>query len=263
MAIGFNTQTGIAGFWFTLGLAFSISNFVSKRTHRFFYLVISLLFAGAVLLTAKRIFLLISILIVLFVFLINANKKNRFFKLLIISLGAILLFYIFASIFPNLFGVFDKMLSFVEDGDISNGRFDIYKVAIDLFLKNILFGIGYGTFSTISGLGLDVHNSFLQILTEFGIIGFIFYWVPFIKSFCLSFKSIKSNYVETNNFKNASKTVELIAFLSQIIFFMWCLTGNPVIDDTVLFIFLWMQMVSISIVKEKNISRLDNLDKES
>lgn len=254
IAIGFNTQTGIAAFWMTLGFLFSLLFYENKKGSKFLFF--SILFGCAILLTLKRIFLLISIIVILVIKTVNTNKKGRMFKILFAFTGILLLFFILTSLFPELTGIFNKFALFIEADDVSNGRIYIYKTALEIFLNNSLVGIGYGAFLKISGLGVGVHNAMLQTLTELGIFGFLFFWYPLLYCFSISLKSIKNNKIIQNY---SDKIIKEIAFVTQLVVFMWCLTGNPFIDDTVFFIFLWMQMVSISIAKLENIKSSNEL----
>ena len=62
-------------------------------------------------------------------------------------------------------------------------RYDVWGIAIDLWLNNILYGIGPGNFldyNNYYGLleykyKIVVHNSYLTILVEYGLFGFIFF----------------------------------------------------------------------------------------
>ena len=69
-----------------------------------------------------------------------------------------------------------------EDSDISNGRMPLYNLAINIFLHNPVFGIGwagyryeYSNYKFLGGSAttMNAHNIYLQILSELGIVGFI------------------------------------------------------------------------------------------
>jgi len=243
MAIGFNTQTGIAGFWMTLGLIFSLVYSKYRTDKKIIYRLLTALFAIAIILTRKRIFVLIFIIIILLFELLTTKKSGRSFKIVVTSLIIVFLFYLASSIFPNLFGVIDKMTQLLEEDDVSNGRFQLYETALNLFKENALFGVGYGAFGTVSGLGVGVHNAYLQALVEFGLAGFFVFWIPIVKGLSISFNTVRS-FVASNG--EIFSCDSIITFLGQIVIMLWCFTGNPFIDDTVLFIFILLQMINIS-----------------
>ena len=65
----------------------------------------------------------------------------------------------------------------MEGGDASNGRFDLWKNAVDLFLESPLLGHGVGFFEKVND-SYYPHQFFLQVLCEFGIIGSIIFLMP-------------------------------------------------------------------------------------
>jgi O-antigen ligase len=55
----------------------------------------------------------------------------------------------------------------------TQGRFEIWKLAMDIFKKNPFLGTGYDTFGALQGF--DTHNNYLKVLAEIGIMGFLIY----------------------------------------------------------------------------------------
>ncbi len=72
-------------------------------------------------------------------------------------------------------------------GDVTNGRGDLYDIAVQLIKENPLFGYGVGYFEN-SNDSYFPHQFFLEIMCEFGIIGLILFFVPIAKSFGVAFK---------------------------------------------------------------------------
>lgn len=65
----------------------------------------------------------------------------------------------------------------------AQGRFDIWKKAMDMFKSNPALGAGFRTFIFLHGI--DTHNNFIKFLAELGIMGFSIY----IYLYYLAFKS--------------------------------------------------------------------------
>ena len=67
----------------------------------------------------------------------------------------------------------------------SSGRIVLWKLAIELFNQNPIFGVGYDGFgmNVPKGELTDTHNYYLLMLCEQGIIGFILFIITIIKSF--------------------------------------------------------------------------------
>ena len=64
--------------------------------------------------------------------------------------------------------------------DISTGRFDLYEIAYKAFSQSPIFGIGAGLFKEVTHAYTDVHNAYLQVLCEQGIIGLILFIFPLL-----------------------------------------------------------------------------------
>lgn len=166
------------------------------------------------------------------------NTKNIFTKKTIYFISGLvfLVLLIFMTDLHNIiitrfldvnFSVLDATK---EEGVVSNSldtRALIWITALNTFLQNKMTGVGYFMFYKVSAQfnilpqvlfdefvsGLDAHSTFLNFLTETGIIGFSSIILYFISAFYYSFKSIKFSFSEE------SKTVSLI--LNIILFFVF------------------------------------------
>ena len=81
-----------------------------------------------------------------------------------------------------------------------SGRDRIIKVAMNQFYQNPLFGVGFGRFFIDNEYGCNEHNLFVEILTELGIIGFFFFFIPILNSFVSSYRYIKKYILEFSPF---------------------------------------------------------------
>lgn len=91
------------------------------------------------------------------------------------------------------------------DNSLSSGdtlRFDIWKIAIDMFLDHPLLGLGYNQFQafiehlapqysliTIREGGFVTHNDYIRILVELGVVGFSIFLIYIFKSMFYANKS--------------------------------------------------------------------------
>ncbi len=142
----------------------------------------------------------LSLILYLFVEFVRSIVKRKVFRtvylvcfFLIFIVGIILLFY-GSSHNWKLFASIDKYLSFLvfrKDFGNLNNRLFVWKVAFEhIFSRKLhtLFGYGfmlshnylkvmsnYGVFKDFALTIETVHNGYLQILFEFGIVGFAFY----------------------------------------------------------------------------------------
>ena len=117
----------------------------------------------------------------------------------------------------------------------------MWKQAFEYFKSNFLFGIGWDRFKysygVLSGSALNVHNVYIQILTEMGILGAIPFFAFFVNSLHHVFKVLKiARDMDVINSRN--KAFVMYALFIQIFFLLYCLTGNPLYDATTLFMYL-------------------------
>lgn len=135
------------------------------------------------------------LLTLLFIILINyiINKKIRFtgyFKYGLLLLLAVVLYIYFDLTFID-FERFNVFKNYGSDESVS-GRFEFIQKCLEGFMDKPIFGNGIGaTGLLISGqdIVLYPHNLFVEVLSEFGLIGFFLYlflflfflWMVFIK----------------------------------------------------------------------------------
>lgn len=88
----------------------------------------------------------------------------------------------------NNIGALQKMIALSNSGDISNGRLEFYRGAIDIIRNYPILGRGVGYFEGI--YGIYTHQLFLQLLCEMGIIGLILFTIPLYKLVAYFFSSV-------------------------------------------------------------------------
>lgn len=131
-----------------------------------------------VLLTLSR-GALISLMIVLVLCLMVGSMKSK----LMMIVGSIA-FFLMANVFFNQFMevslwelLVDRFGTVGEDG--GSGRFDIWSDGLVYFIEKPMFGIGSFNFQSYHyftvGKAIFMHNSFLEILVETGIVGMVLY----------------------------------------------------------------------------------------
>lgn len=228
------------------------SNTKKNKLHVFyiFILMIGLLLTGK---RAQLLFGLFAVLVGYFVFLVK-KKKSRMFK----TVGAILIVlivgYTLYNLFPSLFTFIDRFIQTTENGDVTLGRKKYWELAIDIYNKNKLIGIGWGNFKeysyTMYGKTADVHNNYLQLLCEMGIIGFLSFIMMALVNL---FRSIKIySYIKIKEINFKYKTLLLFSVTYQVFFLVYCLTGNPLYTNvTYIPYFLTYAVVGYSYYKYK------------
>ncbi len=160
---------GCLGYYFFCG---NVNKKYSKA--RWFILVIIIL---GTLLSGKR-GQIISFFFAFFVtyYIYKAgNPTGRIFKICLIFFSACIIIYIVSFFIPDVLYVVERFVEESEKSDFSNGRLAFWVEAWKHFITHPLFGNGWRWFRYHNDLemGVDVHNCFLQLLVEVGVIGSI------------------------------------------------------------------------------------------
>ncbi|WP_455539190.1 O-antigen ligase family protein [Terrisporobacter sp.] len=145
--------------------------------------------------------------------------KNKIFRYIIFVVAIIILFIITNQISIKFLGIsLNKIIEGRIEDSGGSGRVDIWIRAINIFKQNPIFGIGIFNFQGYNLYYFNdyhhIHNTFLEMMVENGIVGFIIF-----TTFLISFFLNESVNEESCLFKIIilSLIVELI-FLSGISF---------------------------------------------
>ncbi len=210
---------------------------------------IGLLFLVILLMTGKRgplVFCLAGIFTAYFVYHSN-NPTNRIIKILAIVLAAMIIWVLGSSVFPQAFPTIGRLIG---TDTIDAVRFKLYNQAIDAFKGNFLFGIGWDafryTFMTF-GNALNVHNIYIQLLCECGIIGFIAFVLFFLWNIVSAIKKLR-RVALTPDCDSKIRIILTFSVMYQVFFLMYGLTGNPLYDAPTLVVYILCCTASMKIV---------------
>ena len=259
---GFSREVSYSMFFIVLGLAVFTLNVVScgqgkEKVWKKAFVIIFLL--GALIISGKRAtlaFFLISIIITMY---IRSNDKLKSIKFIILGVFSIA---IIIALFPvwsklSVFSRLVELVDYISNKDIigiTNGRTKIYENAIDLWSEKKIFGIGWGNFKYLVPesswyAGYDVHNCYLQVLCETGIIGAIPFYLLTLYSIIRFIKCINITRNANEELKNLASLVGFI----QIFFLTYSMT-EPILyeySDYILY-FIAINITSIILKNEKN-----------
>lgn len=228
--IGFFTSPGenAAALVFAAGTAclFLTTEKIKKK-----WAVLLCIFLTGVFLAGERSAAAIAICFPIAIYVICGNITRKKLRIALISLIAIISVVCFftanAEMFidsPLLKTFARSYITYIEGGDISSGRSQLFELAISQFVKHPLFGIGLGNFTKVTGAYTDVHNSYLQVLCEQGLVGFCMYIIPIISCFISTIKLAKNEMS-----KEFSRNIRL-SIIAQLYFIMIGLVSNANID---------------------------------
>ncbi len=177
---------------------------------------------------------------------------SRFTKVLFLSVGGMFALWLISLMVEGtlLNEIFDTIYSLGDaSADITTGRVVFWSTAIQLFLQNPLFGIGWKRFYNIQfyGYRYNVHNIYLQLLCEVGLIGAVLFFTFFISALIFTLRRLKSGTVGTTH-----KRVLLFSLFYQIFFLMYGFTGNPLYDASYYIFYFIIVAMALSIPVTKS-----------
>ena len=216
---GYNAVLGgsctITDYVIVLGIAVFVGKMLSKEKKgivNLFFLGIIAVFVIAIMIVGRRGELLAIGATLVFIYGFTQTKKQLAIKLIsLVALGAALIALVIVHIeqlkeVSFLYRYVLTIDNMLQGYDASSGRFELYGVAIAIFLKNPIFGIGWGSFSNHvteafraeHGSGVaDVHNIYLQFLCETGIVGTILILTPIFYIFIKTVSQTRRLYKMT------------------------------------------------------------------
>lgn len=188
----------------------------------------------AVLLTTKRGPLIFSILALLVTYYVCNPKDGirKGFYVIAAVLAVLILFFALAPILPLFGDIFNR---FAEAEDISSNRFLFWEQAFGLFLDNKTWGIGWGQYVKVNAYGTSVHNIYIQLLCETGIVGLVVFLLAMIKTYGTAIRDYRK---QAQCLPSEYKHALACAIAVQTFVIAYGFTGNCLYDSTVFIYFL-------------------------
>ena len=217
----------------TVGLVIESVHLLGKKKKNYIPTVVM---AVALLLTGKRghiVFFLTAFYMLLY-FYNSDRKKSRIFIMIGIALATLVLGAVVLTVFPVLGNFIVRFRETIASGDVTQNRVIFWNLALQWFREHIFRGIGWGQFQSkclsATQYAAHVHNVYLQLLCETGIVGSIIYvgWMVFnVLSAISLYQGIRKK-----EFSVSKEEEYLMAFALcfQLFFLLYCITGNPLYD---------------------------------
>lgn len=225
--MGLTTHYSRNAFFIVLGIISLLYYYLSKKNKRAFlgivFLFITLLVVGK---RGHLIFILISLIISYFIhYRVNYKTVMKF----CIGIVAFILFVILCTKYiPGTQLAFQRIFE-NENDDISNGRIEMYQDIFNQFKENNYIPLGWGQYAKSTDyVHPGVHNDYIQILCETGLIGFIFIIGTNI---VILIKAIKYS-------QKTSSAISFVILVYNVFYLIYSLTGLPHFDfETYMFYF--------------------------
>lgn len=248
---GLTNHVSSNGCYLTLLIGISGCTLITQKSKRMKWIIIFITTVVSLLLTGKRahtIFAIVALFITYWIF--NSDRqRTRWVKVLGIGIIAIVIFFVAVQFVPELDNFILKFSETAADGDVTKGRSNQSLLALSLFASSPIMGIGWDAYKyyyqNLTGVFLNVHNVYIQILCESGLIGALVYFTFFTLNIvhCIKvFRVLALNKSRIGNDKDAIR-LSYSCFM-QVFFLLYCLTGNPLYDSQVVFPYMFCCAIS-------------------
>ena len=232
---GFTTHYSSNAIYLALGFIVSVAKaFFSGNRKNCKEVFLSFLFLFALLLTGKRAHIIFSIVAIIVTYYCYAAKEKfgRIFKIMALIIVGIVAVYIMSFFVPQVMNFVNRFIETAEQGDMLMYRDVFYAYALDGFTKAPILGNGWMWYNHTINLNsaYNVHNIYIQLLAETGIVGFIFFVGYFIYAFVraahllVQIKKEGNEYLERFSFPIAA------TLMLQVFFICYGMSGNPLYD---------------------------------
>lgn len=227
---GFSAYTPDAAYFSALIFGFVMLDLLkakSNATKKYLLLdiILSILALYSVILTSKRGLAVALILAFVLTYLImkRMSVKAILSIVIIVCIGMLALY--FFSDNNTAVSLFLQRFDAAEGTDLTTGRTTIWANAISA-CTNWIWGMGTGSAYTIFSAGL--HNIYLQLIFEHGVLGFLIYIAFFIY-----------------NLKNAIANNNPRSIYVQLIMLLYGFTGNPIYSTSFFIVYILYTIISI------------------
>ena len=181
----------------------------------FFFLIA--LFNTSLIMTGKRGQLLILLVAYSIMYIVKAETVRKGIKaclkvaaLLVIAYIVGYVLYITINSDNNILYRVLKLIYDKSTSDKSSGRYELWNQAIIEIKNNFLFGIGWLNYDLKYGLG--VHNTYLQVLCESGVIGLVLFILAIGTTVFHSYKLARKKFNEPINYVTSFYLIYFLMF---------------------------------------------------
>lgn len=181
-------------------------------------------------------------------FLSTKLNLKSVMKILGIAVVFFILSIICINVIPGTETIINRLFNF--NGDFTSGRLGLYKLAWEMFEETNYSALGWGQFAKATDYYFaGVHNDYLQLLCEVGIIGFTLVVASNIVIFVKSLKLCK----------NEKSGFSFCVLVYNLFFLAYSMTGIPHYDiETYMTYFLLNSLLFYCLEKNKKNKELKN-----
>jgi O-antigen ligase len=162
----------------------------------------AILFFAFIAFLGSRTSLISAICFVLMFFLVSGDNRAQRFNVLkyvfFVSVFVVAFYFLIWKIpifYEKVGSRIDGLLTTFQGGQgefSANIRMEILEQAGDVFRRRPFLGFGLSGFQRATGLTYYTHNTFAEILCDFGIVGFVIYYSIVLKAILININGIKN-----------------------------------------------------------------------
>lgn len=227
----------------------------------------TLLSFAAIILTAKRAHFLFTLAAFCAVYFI-ANPKQilgRGFKLFATVLLGVAALYFMSFHVPAIQTLIARLMTAGNDSQ-TRTRFKMWALALNLFRKHPVMGIGWGGYKQVYAVELyqewqaigakylNAHNTYLQLLCETGVIGFCIYLWAVLGTLFVTAKAL----MYRRSLDAWRRKVLYVSVSCQIFVLLYNITGNTLCDYTI-YMYSFAAMAGLAVLREKCFNEADEI----
>jgi O-antigen ligase len=265
---GYAPLTATAAFLLSIGIGVLFVRLINTHTKNYILWGILLIFLLALFLTQRRVGILCNIIAIAAVLL---YKREYLFRFLLILVILIILYYWLLPYIPQLGNVFRKHEELMREGDITSGREDLYDYALQLFKEKPYWGNGPLSFVALRQqyLGVEsslgVHNVFLQLLAETGIIGMVLFTTCVSTLLYQTYRSLKEIklqlYHDEETLLNDEKLLMTSLYI-QIVFLFFCMSESALSEYNMFYSYLIFAAIPVYYYQKLIVNKEDLSEKK-
>lgn len=210
----------------------------------------------AVIFSSKRshlVFLCIALLIAVMNTVETGKKGRIFLRILLIAfvlVGLLIVAMPYLGENNSVVRIIQSISDIKGNEDITSNRSYIYGRAFDMVQGKELFGVGLGNFKLNSGISTDVHNAYIQIYVEMGILGLLTFSIMALSLLIITFDKIKIMKLRSD--KTEESMFLCFSLFYQIFFLLYSLTGNTLTDCFYFYLYIIISFRSLFLYKYGN-----------
>lgn len=234
------TSHADAAVWYCFVLlAIIVGKLFTSRKNNLIWISVLILALISMFFTQKRSILISSVVAIYVMFVLFGKKKNfTTFRVFLLSFFLVIVFLLAYAYIPQVKYMWYRTN---EVGRVLSGREYFWEILMVLFKTSPIIGVGGGTCEYLFGYG--GHNCYIQLLAEYGVVGLILFVFGFGLPLCRCIYNAK-RYLEQNRWSKQTSWL-ITSIMIQVVFFIYCITGNPLFDN----IFFMTEISSIAIAQ--------------